>query len=152
MPRSRPICGFSSAQVSERLQAARFQMQFNQRVAHVAESVDTLALACTEVSPSLFDSICSSGRAFTGAICSASLLSFQSRVERCCLRYNMQLVVSPLEPCIFQVRSCALLPTVLKVSLAVGNFLNTGNRNGAAAGFKLDALLKFKDVRSTGGR
>jgi Formin Homology 2 Domain len=51
-----------------------------------------------------------------------------------------------------QVRKCSLLPTVLKVSLAVGNFLNAGNRNGAAAGFKLDALLKFKDVRSTGGR
>ena len=37
-------------------------------------------------------------------------------------------------------------------TLTAGNFLNAGNRDGAAAGFQIDALLKLKDVRSTRAR
>lgn len=51
-----------------------------------------------------------------------------------------------------EVQDCTLLAEILKVSLLVGNFLNAGNRNGAAAGFQIDALLKLKDVKSTRSR
>ncbi|KAK9814344.1 hypothetical protein WJX72_004222 [[Myrmecia] bisecta] len=51
-----------------------------------------------------------------------------------------------------EVRTNKLLPTVLKIALAVGNFLNAGNRNGAAAGFQIETLLKLKEVRSTSTR
>lgn len=48
-----------------------------------------------------------------------------------------------------QVRSNRLLPYVLSTCLAVGNFLNAGNRAGEAAGFKIESLLKLKAVRSS---
>jgi hypothetical protein len=38
---------------------------------------------------------------------------------------------------------------VLKIVLAVGNFLNAGGRNSGAAGFQLEVLLKLKEVKST---
>ncbi|GAB4820268.1 hypothetical protein N2152v2_007314 [Parachlorella kessleri] len=48
-----------------------------------------------------------------------------------------------------EVRECSQLTEVLRVALAVGNFLNAGNSNGCAAGFQVDSLLKLKDVKST---
>ncbi len=51
-----------------------------------------------------------------------------------------------------EVQDCKLLAEVLKVALMVGNFLNAGNKNGAAAGFQIDALLKLRDVKSTRSR
>ena len=47
-----------------------------------------------------------------------------------------------------EVRGCALLPGLLMTCLAVGNFLNSGNRAGAAAGFQIESLLKLRAVRS----
>lgn len=38
---------------------------------------------------------------------------------------------------------------LLKIVLAVGNYMNGGSFRGGAAGFKLDALNKLADVRST---
>ena len=38
---------------------------------------------------------------------------------------------------------------LLKIILAVGNYMNGGSFRGGAAGFKLDALNKLADVRST---
>lgn len=51
-----------------------------------------------------------------------------------------------------EVRDSALLRSILKTALAIGNFLNAGNRNGSAVGFQVDSLLKLKDVRSTRAR
>lgn len=48
-----------------------------------------------------------------------------------------------------EVRDSPLLRTILKTSLLIGNFLNAGNRNGSAAGFHINDLLKLRDVRST---
>lgn len=36
-----------------------------------------------------------------------------------------------------EVRAAAVLPVVLRVALAAGNFLNAGSRAGAAAGFQV---------------
>lgn len=36
--------------------------------------------------------------------------------------------------------------------LPAGSFLNAGNKDGAASGFQVDALLRLKDVRSTRAR
>ena len=47
-----------------------------------------------------------------------------------------------------QVRSNRMLPVLLKISLAAGNFLNWGNRAGGAAGFKIESLLKLKGLKS----
>lgn len=44
-------------------------------------------------------------------------------------------------------RACEVLPLVLRVALAAGNFLNAGNRAGAAAGFHVSALLKLREAR-----
>jgi hypothetical protein len=38
---------------------------------------------------------------------------------------------------------------VLEVVLAVGNYINGGTHRGAAYGFKLDALTKLQDTKST---
>ena len=51
-----------------------------------------------------------------------------------------------------EVRECSQLTEILRVALAVGNFLNAGNSNGCAAGFQVDSLLKLKDVKSTRSR
>ena len=48
-----------------------------------------------------------------------------------------------------EVRTSRLLLLVLKISLIVGNFLNSGAQQGSAVGFHLDTLLKLKDVKST---
>lgn len=47
-----------------------------------------------------------------------------------------------------EVRSSQQLRSVLKIVLAVGNFLNAGGRNSGAAGFQLEVLLKLKEVNS----
>lgn len=57
-----------------------------------------------------------------------------------------------LECACAEVTQSVQLPTILKIALAMGNFLNAGNRNGAAAGFQVETLLKLKDVRSTKAR
>ncbi len=57
---------------------------------------------------------------------------------------------SPPPPSLLQeVRNSDLLLLILKISLIVGNFLNSGAAQGSAVGFHLDTLLKLKDVRST---
>ena len=50
-----------------------------------------------------------------------------------------------------------LLPAALTCTphhhkLPTGSFLNAGNKDGAASGFQVDALLRLKDVRSTRAR
>ena len=47
-----------------------------------------------------------------------------------------------------ETRASEVLPTLLMKSLAAGNFLNSGNRAGAAAGIQLESLLKLRSVRS----
>lgn len=41
---------------------------------------------------------------------------------------------------------------LLSLTLPAGSFLNAGNKDGAASGFQVDALLRLKDVRSTRAR
>lgn len=42
--------------------------------------------------------------------------------------------------------------TVLSVILSVGNYMNGGTRRGQVHGYRLELLLKLKDVKQTGGR
>jgi hypothetical protein len=81
-------------QVGERMRAAQFERQFEERVGALRAAAATLQAACGET------------------------------------RHNK------------------LLPSLLMTCLAAGNFLNSGNRAGAAAGFALESLLKLKAVRS----
>ncbi len=65
---------------------------------------------------------------------------------------HVGLAASVKRPGRVQVRRCAVLPLVLRVALAAGNFLNAGSRAGDAAGFQVGALLKLRGVRSTRAR
>eukprot|EP00026_Physarum_polycephalum_P008007 Phypoly_transcript_08081.p1 GENE.Phypoly_transcript_08081~~Phypoly_transcript_08081.p1 ORF type:complete len:495 (+),score=130.66 Phypoly_transcript_08081:161-1486(+) len=47
-----------------------------------------------------------------------------------------------------EIQSSKKFPQVIEVILAVGNFINGGSARGAAAGFKLDSLLKIRDTQS----
>ncbi|KAK3285035.1 hypothetical protein CYMTET_7341, partial [Cymbomonas tetramitiformis] len=50
-----------------------------------------------------------------------------------------------------EVQRSALLPMILHIVLAAGNFLNTGSRNGNAVGFRLEVLPKLRLVKATSG-
>lgn len=56
--------------------------------------------------------------------------------------------VATLREACAEVRGNALLPVLLKKSLAAGNYLNYNNRAGNACGFKIESLLKLKGLRS----
>jgi hypothetical protein len=51
-----------------------------------------------------------------------------------------------------QLRSCEPFLKLLQAVLELGNHLNQGTQRGAAAGFKLDALLKLADVKGVDRR
>lgn len=48
--------------------------------------------------------------------------------------------------------SMAAFREVLSVILSVGNYMNGGTRRGQVHGYRLDLLLKLRDVKQTGGR
>ncbi len=51
-----------------------------------------------------------------------------------------------------QVDSCTLLLKLMKIILAVGNFLNAGTPRGGAYGFKIDVLKKFSELKDISNR
>jgi hypothetical protein len=118
-------------------QAAACSAQFASRAAAVEGAAALLSSACREVQ--------------------------QSELLRTLLRVAL-LAGEPRQPA--GVAPAAPLPALAQVAeggrciavdvccrpCAAGNFLNAGNRDGAAAGFQIDALLKLKDVRSTRAR
>ncbi|KAK9832780.1 hypothetical protein WJX81_000595, partial [Elliptochloris bilobata] len=71
---------------------------------------------------------------------------FPSRLD------GLRTCAAVLQAACSEVRACGVLPLVLRVALAAGNFLNAGSRAGAAAGFQVGALLKLREVRATGAR
>ena len=47
-----------------------------------------------------------------------------------------------------EIRNSSLLQSALKTALAIANFLNVDNLNGAGAGFHVEGLLKLRDIKS----
>jgi hypothetical protein len=48
-----------------------------------------------------------------------------------------------------ELQGCAAFTKLLQAVLELGNHLNQGTQRGAAAGFRLDTLLKLADVKGT---
>lgn len=75
------------------------------------------------------------------------LNSFDSRAAA-----TAEAAISVITACT-EIRDSALLQSALKTALAIANFLNVGNLNGAAvAGFQVEGLLKLRDIKSKRSR
>jgi hypothetical protein len=66
--------------------------------------------------------------------------------EATCALQLLKVVQLSLEE-LRSIRTLVPLQHILAMVLAVGNYMNGNNRSGKAHGFKLDTLLKLKDIR-----
>lgn len=80
----------------------------------------------------------------------------RERIDLLCWLHEYREKMSGLEPdveavtaALKSVKESESFTQLLKIILAVGNYMNGGSFRGGAAGFKLDALNKLVDVRST---
>ena len=80
----------------------------------------------------------------------------RERIDLLCWLHEYREKMSGLEPdveavtaALKSVKGSESFSQLLKIVLAVGNYMNGGSFRGGAAGFKLDALNKLVDVRST---
>jgi len=68
-------------------------------------------------------------------------LSFQGKYEGA--KESLDVLVGAVK----EIRSSKLLPKMMELVLAIGNFLNGGTFRGGAYGFKLDTLVKMGEVK-----
>jgi hypothetical protein len=80
----------------------------------------------------------------------------RERIDLLCWLHEYREKMAGLEPdveavtaALKNVKESNSFAQLLKIVLAVGNYMNGGSFRGGAAGFKLDALNKLVDVRST---
>lgn len=68
-------------------------------------------------------------------------LSFQAKYESA--KESLDVLVGAVK----QIRDSKLLPRMMELVLAIGNYLNGGTFRGGAYGFKLDTLVKMGEVK-----